>query len=573
MKLKHLHIIGIGILLCGLLGFASCTNESFGPLPEEEEEDNDIYLTFHIAVAGASTRADGTPKVSDEVIKQLLVVIVSEEKVEADGTNSQTGAGGTTGTDEQSGTDGSGVSPAASKRWVIERSRLITNASIGILLYDGYTFKVKPGCRKKIYLIANHQGLTDYETGQPLYFGDSSFLPDKDGKVPVEHFVFALKGTGTTGGTDNTDGTDNTAGTGTDGTTGTGTTDYEYNLKTYGIPMTAMYEFTVPDRKDLSGDTDEYELGKLYVVRAATKYSFSFKNTSAQREIKVTGVDIEKVITDRMFLMPHVNKAADPDDANKEKKYWVVSPNETTGKRYLSATGESSEESNSNLWSFVDREWIDWMVKEAEKTQKPVTQPKDYEWLTDYNVPKPKTSGSGEGASGSGEGTPGSGEGTSNEGTCSYRMNFTTPVTVPAKVASTKPTPVTATQSFYLPESRSQKNTDDPFGLQEYKLTIHTCETFIGSGTVSAYGRSETVPNGGDGVTRSYTHILPHLASLFRNTHVKVSITFNDYELDWQVDVEPYWEVVLKPEFGLDDPDKKTETSGGDSGQTGGDSE
>lgn len=567
MKLKHLHIIGIGILLCGLLGFASCTNESFGPLPEEEEEDNDIYLTFHIAVAGASTRADGTPEASDEVIKQLLVVIVSEEKVEADGTNSQTGAGGTT------GTDGSGASPAASKRWVIERSRLIPNASIGIPLYDGYIFKVKPGCRKKIYLIANHQGLTDYETGQPLYFGDSSFLPDKDGKVPVEHFVFALKGTGTTGGTDNTDGTDNTAGTGTDGTTGTGTTDYEYNLETYGIPMTAMYEFTVPDRKDLPGDTDEYELGKLYVVRAATKYSFSFKNTSAQREIKVTGVDIEKVITDRMFLMPHVNKAEDPNDANKEK-YWVVSRNEGNSnfKKYLSATGESSEESNSNPWSFVNREWIDWMVEEAEKTQKPATQPKDYEWLTDYNVPEPKTSGSGEGASGNGEGTSGSGEGTSNEGTCSYRMNFTNPVIVLVKATSAEPTPVAA-PNFYLPESRSLKSSstgestseegtpsDADLMLQEYKLTIHTKETFS--------------PNGATDRETSYTQVLPHLASLFRNTHVKVNITFNDYELDWQVDVEPYWEVKLDPIFGLDAPKPEPpEQTGGDSGQTGGNSE
>ena len=49
----------------------------------------------------------------------------------------------------------------------------------------------------------------------------------------------------------------------------------------------------------------------------------------------------------------------------------------------------------------------------------------------------------------------------------------------------------------------------------------------------------------------NYTAPLPHLASLFRNTHVKVNVTFKDHQLEWEVDVEPYWEVVLDPIFGL----------------------
>lgn len=58
----------------------------------------------------------------------------------------------------------------------------------------------------------------------------------------------------------------------------------------------------------------------------------------------------------------------------------------------------------------------------------------------------------------------------------------------------------------------------------------------------------------GERSKRKYSAGLEHLASLFRNTHVKVNVSFKDYTLDWEVDVEPYWEVELDPVFGLDDP-------------------
>lgn len=43
----------------------------------------------------------------------------------------------------------------------------------------------------------------------------------------------------------------------------------------------------------------------------------------------------------------------------------------------------------------------------------------------------------------------------------------------------------------------------------------------------------------------------PDLSYLPRNTHVVVKIIINDNQVDWQVDLEPYGEVVLKPDFGL----------------------
>lgn len=42
----------------------------------------------------------------------------------------------------------------------------------------------------------------------------------------------------------------------------------------------------------------------LYVVRAATKFSFAFGKT-AKRAINVTGFSLKKAVKDRMYLMPH----------------------------------------------------------------------------------------------------------------------------------------------------------------------------------------------------------------------------------------------------------------------------
>lgn len=79
---------------------------------------------------------------------------------------------------------------------------------------------------------------------------------------------------------------------------------------------------------------------------------------------------------------------------------------------------------------------------------------------------------------------------------------------------------------FYLPESKSPKAgaTD---GEQEYTLTIKIT------------GRDEP-----------FVCKLPNLKALFRNTHVVVDITmYNSNEII--VDVIPYSEIILEPEFGL----------------------
>lgn len=405
MDLKHLHIISMGLLLCGLLGFASCDHESLGP----SEEDNSVFLTFHTDVAGGSTRAeDETP--ADEKINQLLIVIVSEE-------------------------------PAATEedtKWVVEYNRLIESTSTGVSLIDGHNFKVKAGCKKRIYLIANGKGLKDAD-GNPLDFTNEAFAATgSEGKAKANNYVFALPS----------------------------------NLDN-GIPMTAMYEVSIPSKKDLQDD-DSFDLGTLYVVRAATKFSFTFTNaitSMSNKNITIKKIAIDK-IANKAYLMPHVNK-------NNDNKYWVA----------------DTDRENAVA---LDKSWIDWMVDEAEKTKEGNNIDK-YQWLTDYEMPKDV-------------------------------QHDIAEQEITGKLTTT-PTQ-SAETVFYLPESQNRISDDDLLKLQEYKLSVTTLD----EGSIH-----ENV----------YTATLPQLASLFRNTHVKVNVTFKDYGLDWDVDVEPYWEVVLEPIFGL----------------------
>ena len=64
-------------------------------------------------------------------------------------------------------------------------------------------------------------------------------------------------------------------------------------------------------------------------------------------------------------------------------------------------------------------------------------------------------------------------------------------------------------------------------GEQEYTLTIHI-----------------------EGLEEPFVRPLPNLKTLFRNTHVVVNITLK-YSDEIIVDVIPYSEVKLEPEFGL----------------------
>lgn len=430
MNLKHRHIIiGIGLLLCGLLGFVSCTDESL-ELPREEEDGNHIFLTFQATLAGVSTRAGEEP-VADDRVKTLRIVIVSQGKEE--------------------GTENA----AADAAWVVEHNQTVSWRS---QLSNRYTFEVAPNSRKRIYLIANESNDNGKNlvgaNGTPLNFSDERFIPDATtDRAPVDDYVFDVS-----------------------------TLDYSYTPS--ALPMTALYEIDVPPLNMFPDGKLTYP-DPLYLVRAATKFSFKFTNQSKKRDITVTGIDINGVITDQMYLMPHVNK--------KDDKYWVVEETETDGNVTYTPLD-------------LEKDWIDWMGYEANASQSGA----DNKWLTDYKVPTSVTS------------------------TATVDASLKIPAATDAQ-----PSPSAETSNaIYLPESKTIKGGSNPLELQEYSITVRTKERAVG-------GTEEEV--------KTYpSKTLPHLASLFRNTHVVVGFIFTEDADELVVDVIPFTSVELKPDYGLE---------------------
>lgn len=426
MNLKHRHIIGILCpFLCGLLGFVACTNET-PEFPREEEDGNHIFLTFQATLAGISTRAGEEP-VADDRVKTLRIVIVSQGKEE-------------------------GTENAA---WVVEHNKTV---SWGSQLSNKYTFEVAPDSRKRIYLIANESNDNGKSlvgaNGTALDFTDKQFIPDATtGRAPVDDYVFDVS-----------------------------TLNYSYTPS--ALPMTALYEIDVPPLNKFPDGKLTYP-DPLYLIRAATKFSFKFTNQSKKRDITVTGIDINGVITDQMYLMPHVNK--------KDDKYWVVEETETDG----NVTYKSLD---------LEKDWIDWMGYEANASQSGA----DNKWLTDYEVP------------------------TSATATATVDASLKIPAATDAQ-----PSPsAEASNAIYLPESKTVKGGSNPLELQEYSITVHTKEQAVG-------GTEEEV--------KTYpSKTLPHLASLFRNTHVVVGFIFTEDADELVVDVIPFTSVELKPDYGLE---------------------
>lgn len=433
MNLKHRHIIiGIGLLLCGLLGFVSCTDESL-ELPREEEDGNHIFLTFQATLAGVSTRAGEEP-VADDRVKTLRIVIVSQGKEE--------------------GTENA----AADAAWVVEHNQTVSWRS---QLSNKYTFEVAPNSRKRIYLIANESNDNGKNlvgaNGTPLNFSDEQFIPGATGQAPVDSYVFNVS-----------------------------SSNYSYTPS--ALPMTALYEIDVPSLNKFADGKFTYP-DPLYLVRAATKFSFKFTNQSKKRDITVTGIDINGVITDQMYLMPRVNK-------NDKDKYWVVEETKTDG----NVTYKSLD---------LEKDWIDWMGYEANASQSGT----DNKWLTDYKVPTPATA----------------------------TAKVTTSLEIPAATDAQPSPSAEASKAIYLPESKTVKGSNDPLQLQEYSITVYTKERAAGGTEV---------------IEKTYPpKTLPHLASLFRNTHVVVGFIFTEDADELVVDVIPFTPVELKPDYGLERED------------------
>lgn len=151
--------------------------------------------------------------------------------------------------------------------------------------------------------------------------------------------------------------------------------------------------------------------------------------------------------------------------------------------------------------------WIDWLkaVSDASNVDSDAATNR-FGWLTDYELPEQSTA-------------------------TIYTHGKVTvgkPTVDIDNPDNSKPGVASDVPVFYLPESKNLKQEGATIvGEQEYTLSINIV------------GRAET-----------FVCKLDKLKALFRNTHLVVNITmYNSNEI--VVDVIPYSEVILEPEFGL----------------------
>jgi len=147
--------------------------------------------------------------------------------------------------------------------------------------------------------------------------------------------------------------------------------------------------------------------------------------------------------------------------------------------------------------------WINWLKKVADESQQ---SPDDVEladrrgWIQAYDIPSE---------------------------TSHQEVTVNGPLEVPSMTGDQPGKAVFSV--FYLPESKKLKAGSATYGEQEYTLKLDMSE---------------------NGKELSFTKTFPNLKALFRNTHVLVDITFTEKD-EVKVQVVPYAEVILEPEFGL----------------------
>ena len=147
--------------------------------------------------------------------------------------------------------------------------------------------------------------------------------------------------------------------------------------------------------------------------------------------------------------------------------------------------------------------WINWLKKVADESQQ---SPDDVEladkrgWIQAYDIPSE---------------------------TSHQEVTVNGPLEVPSMTGDHPGKAVFPV--FYLPESKKLKAGSATYGEQEYTLKLDMSE---------------------NGKELSFTKTFPNLEALFRNTHVLVDITFTEKD-EVKVQVVPYAEVILEPEFGL----------------------
>lgn len=236
---------------------------------------------------------------------------------------------------------------------------------------------VKPNEKKTIYLLANEESVSELNNKEL-----NTFTPGSSGfKTKVDDLAFVPDYTGSP------------------------------------VPMTSKYELEI---------NKEAQICQFYLVHAATKFTFRFKNMR-NGPVTVNSITVS-AIADRMYLMPHKqNQTMDFEEADG---------------------------------SITPLYWIDWLQRVSEESQANPDNPTNMNlagergWIMDYDIPGGATHKS---------------------------VTRTTNLQVPkATIVGQTITPGTAEYpSFYLPESKKLEKTDNgAYSPQSYTMTINLKDNY-----------------------------------------------------------------------------------------------
>lgn len=205
----------------------------------------------------------------------------------------------------------------------------------GALEYKTILLKVTPKEKKKIFLFANEESVTEVEgvtmegTDKSLTAFFGKYAEDTEGFENAVNGLYFAPG----------------------------------YTKDTNIPMSSMYEIDV--RK-------EYEKKEFYVVRVATKFTVNFENLRKGDEVTVNSFSIAKH-ADKNFLMAHVNDTPQ-NQALFRGKSWID---------WLKEVSDASSENDS----YETTEAAGWL-KDYELPGA-ANEEQTYTWNTSVTVAKP----------------------------------------------------------------------------------------------------------------------------------------------------------------------------------------
>ncbi len=227
-----------------------------------------------------------------------------------------------------------------------------------------------------------------------------------------------------------------------------------------------------------------------------------YKNPIPMSSVYDVPVKAENLVEREFYLVRAVTKFAFRFTNKRKSKVSIdaIHISDIAGATYL-----IPHKREPLFMSFDDESlyWINWLKKVADESQQ---SPDDVEladkrgWIQAYDIPSE---------------------------TSHQEVTVNGPLEVPSMTGDQPGKAVFPV--FYLPESKKLKAGSATYGEQEYTLKLDMSE---------------------NGKELSFTKTFPNLEALFRNTHVLVDITFTEKD-EVKVQVVPYAEVILEPEFGL----------------------